>query len=287
MNGSVGPTRPPLPALRAHGAAIPSIGFGTTDFHGEAGVAAVTQALTLGYRLIDAARKYGTEAEVGEGMRTSGVPREEIFLITKVSHENLRRADFERSVDASLAALGVDYVDLLLVHWPNPAIPLDETMRVLAQHRRSGVARHIGVSNFTTALLDEAVRLCPEPLAVNEVEFHPYLDQRKVHAACRQHGMALIGYCPFMRGGDILRDPILGEIAAAHGRAPAQIILRWIVENGDVAPIPKSANPARMRENLAVFDFALAPGEFERIAALRALNRRRANPPHAPVWDAP
>lgn len=278
---------PPLPRLHAHGAAIPAIGFGTTDLKGEAGVAIVASALRSGHRLIDAARKYWTEVEVGKGMRASGVPREQIFLVTKVSHENLRTADFERSVEGSLKDLDVSYVDLLLVHWPNPQIPLAETMQVLAKQRRNGVAKHIGVANFTTTLLDEAARLCPEPLCVNEVEFHPYLDQRKVYAACRRHGMALIGYCPFMRGGDILADPIIEEIARARGRTPAQIILRWITQNEGVAPIPKSTRPERLRENLAIFDFTLSAEEFARIAALRAKHRRRANPPHAPIWDEP
>ncbi|MBX6425460.1 MAG: aldo/keto reductase [Variibacter sp.] len=276
-----------MPRLYAHGAAIPAVGFGTTDLKGDAGREIVATALRLGHRHIDTARKYGTEVEVGDGIRASGVPREEIFLTTKVSHENLRAADFARSVEGSLKDLRVDYVDLLLVHWPNPQIPLAETMQALATAKRRGLTRHIGVANFTTALLAEAVRLCPEPLAVNEVEFHPYLDQRKLHAACRRHGMVLIGYCPFMRGGDILDDPVIGEIAAARSRTPAQIILRWITQNEGVAPIPKSTRPERLRENLAIFDFTLTDEEFERIGALRAKNRRRANPPHAPVWDTP
>jgi diketogulonate reductase-like aldo/keto reductase len=287
-------TRVKLPLIHANGAAIPALGFGTAGIayggpgmEGDAGVRLVAQALRDGHRHIDAARKYGTEKEVGQGIRASGVPREELFLITKVSHENLRTTDFERSVEESLRELNVDYVDLLLVHWPNPAIPLAETMQVLAKQKRTGIARHIGIANFTTALIEEAVKLCPEPLVANEVEFHPYLDQRKVYAATRRHGMALIGYCPFMRGGDILNDPVIGEIAKAHGRAPAQVILRWITQNEGVAPIPKSTKPERHREFLAIFDFALTQGEFDRIAALRVNNRRRANPAHAPVWDTP
>jgi 2,5-diketo-D-gluconate reductase B len=286
-------SRTKLPLIHANGAAIPALGFGTAGgtyggpMEGEAGVRLVAEALKLGHRHVDAARKYGTEKEVGQGIRASGVPREEIFLISKVSHENLRTADFERSVQESLRDLDVDYLDLLLVHWPNPKIPLDETMQVLAKQKRTGIARHIGIANFTTTLIDEAVKLCPEPLVANEVEFHPYLDQRKVHAATRRHGMALIGYCPFMRGGDILEDPVIGEIAKAHGRVPAQVILRWITQNDGVAPIPKSTRPERHREFLAIFDFELTREEFDRIAAMRVKHRRRADPPHGPVWDTP
>ncbi|MBN8919947.1 MAG: aldo/keto reductase [Rhizobiales bacterium] len=283
-----------MPLIHANGAAIPALGFGTAGIayggpgmEGDAGVRLVAQALRDGHRHIDAARKYGTEKEVGQGMRASGVPRDEMFLISKVSHENLRTADFEKSVEESLRDHDDDYLDLLLVHWPNPAIPLEETMQALAKQKRTGIARHIGIANFKTALIEDAVRLCPEPLVANEVEFHPYIDQSKVHAATRKHGMALIGYCPFMRGGDILNDPVIGEIAKAHGRAPAQVILRWITQNDGLAPIPKSTKPERHREFLAIFEFELTKDEFDRIAALRSKNQRRANPPHAPVWDKP
>jgi diketogulonate reductase-like aldo/keto reductase len=285
--------RSKIPLIHANGAAIPALGFGTAGgsyggpMEGEAGVRLVADALKLGHRHIDAARKYGTEKEVGQGIRASGVAREELFLVTKVSHENLRAADFERSVEESLRELDVAYFDLLLIHWPNPQIPLAETMQALAKQKRTGIARHIGIANFTTALIEQAVQLSPEPLVANEVEFHPYLDQRKVHAATRKHGMAVIGYCPFMRGGDILDDPVIGEIAKAHGRAPAQVILRWITQNDGVAPIPKSTKPKRHREFLAIFDFELSKEEFDRIAVLRANHRRRADPPHAPVWDVP
>jgi len=155
---------------------IPAIGIGSSPLTGGLNKEAIVAALKAGYRHIDTARKYGTEPAVGEGMRASGVPRQDIFLTTKVSHENLRPDDFARSVDASLEALKVDYVDLLLVHWPNPEIAVPEYMPALAKAKRQGLARHIGVANFTTKLLDQAVALCPEPLVALQAEYHPYLD---------------------------------------------------------------------------------------------------------------
>src|SRR4051812_47740386 len=169
---------PSIPTLAAHGAEMPAIGFGTSGLPDPA--AAVAAALAAGYRHLDAARKYGTEEGVGEGIRAAKLPREALFITTKVSHENLRPADFARSVDTSLKALGVSHVDLLLVHWPNPEVPLGDTMGALARAKRQGLARHVGVANFNIAMLDEAIQLCPEPLVNLQVEYHPYLDQSKM-----------------------------------------------------------------------------------------------------------
>jgi 2,5-diketo-D-gluconate reductase B len=272
-----------VPKLTAHGADIPAIGFGTSGLVGPVGEL-VAHALRGGYRHIDAARKYGTEDGVGEGIRAAKIPRTELFITTKVSHENLRAADFARSVDESLTALGVDYVDLLLVHWPNAAIPLAETMAALARARRDGLARHVGVANFNIAMVDEAARLCPEPLVTLQAEFHPYLDQTKVLEVLRRRGMVLTGYCPLGRGR-LIDDPVIGEIARAKGRSVAQIALRWSAQQG-VIPIPRSSNPRRIAENLAVFDFTLSDDEMARIAARRRPDGRIANPAgRAPAWD--
>jgi len=274
---------PSVPTLAAHGAAIPAIGFGTSGLGGGA-AAAVAQALRAGYRHLDAARKYGTEEGVGEGIRIAGVPREALFITTKVSHENLRAVDFARSVEQSLAALGVGHVDLLLVHWPNAAIPLGETMAALARAKRDGLARHLGVANFNIALLDEAIRLCPEPLVTLQAEFHPYLDQATLLDACRRRGLVLTGYCPLGRGR-LIGDRAIGEIARAHSRTVAQIALRWAIQRG-VVPIPRSSNPERIAENLDVFGFALSEDEMARIAALKRRDGRIADPAgRAPAWD--
>jgi 2,5-diketo-D-gluconate reductase B len=274
---------PKIPKLSAHGAEIPAIGFGTSSL-GDCGEIVAT-ALKLGYRHIDTAWKYGTERGVGAGIRASGVPRGEIFLTTKVSHEYLRRDDFARSVDESLANLGVDFVDLLLVHWPNPEIPLAEPIAALAQAKRAGLARHVGVANFNIALLDEAIRLCPEPLVTLQAEYHAHLDQTKLTQACRERGMIFTAYCPLGRGR-LLRDGVLADIAARKGRPLAQIALRWLIQQGNIVAIPRSSNAKRMAENLAVFDFTLSADEMARIAALKRPDGRIANPVgRVPPWD--
>jgi 2,5-diketo-D-gluconate reductase B len=274
---------PAIPKLSARGAEIPAVGFGTSSL-GNCGEI-IAHALKAGYRHIDTAWKYGTERGVGEGMRASGVPRSEIFLTTKVTHEYLRADDFARSVDESLKNLDVDYVDLLLVHWPNPEIPLSEPMPALAKAKRQGLARHIGVANFTIALLDEAIRLCPEPLVNLQAEYHPHLDQTKLLEACRRRGLIFTAYCPLGRGR-LLRDPVLADIAARKGRPLAQIALRWLVQQGNIIPIPRSSDPKRMAENLAIFDFALTDEEMKRISALKRPDGRIADPVgRAPAWD--
>jgi diketogulonate reductase-like aldo/keto reductase len=255
---------------------MPALGFGTSPLTGGLSADTVLAALKAGYRHIDTARKYGTERGVGEAMRVSGVPRNDIFLTTKVSHENLRAGDFAKSVDESLAALGVDYVDLLLIHWPNPDIALSETMPALAKAKRQGLARHIGVANFNSALLEQAIKLCPEPLAALQAEYHPYLDQSKLLAAVRRHKLVFIAYCPLGRGR-LFGDPVLAEIAGKRGRSVAQIALRWLLQQ-DVAAIPFSSKPQRIADNFNVFDFTLDVDEMKRIAALKRSDGRVANP---------
>ena len=271
------------PTLSAHGAEMPAIGFGTSSLGNCAEI--VANALELGYRHIDTAWKYGTERGVGDGIRASRVPRGEIFLTTKVSHEYLRTDDFARSVEESLSNLRVDFVDLLLVHWPNPEIPLSEPIAALARAKRQGLARHIGVANFNIAQLDEAIRLCPEPLVTLQAEYHAHLDQAKLLEACRRRGLIFTAYCPLGRGR-LLRDPVLADIAARKGRPLAQIALRWLVQQGNIVPIPRSSNPKRMAENMNVFDFSLTEDEMKQISALKRPDGRIANPAgRAPAWD--
>jgi len=273
-----------VPNVSARGAEIPVIGFGTSQL-GDCGEI-VANALKVGYRHIDTAWKYGSEKGVGEGIRASGVPRKDIFLATKVSHEYLRAADFARSVDESLKNLQVDYVDLLHVHWPTiDDIPLAETMGALAKAKRDGLARHVGVANFNIALVKEAMRLCPEPLVTLQAEYHPYLDQSKVLAFCRQAGLIFTAYCPLGRGR-LFKDPVISEIALSKGKTIAQVALRWQVQQGNIAPIPRSSNPVHMAESLDVFNFSLTDDEMRRIHALARPDGRIANPKgRAPPWD--
>jgi diketogulonate reductase-like aldo/keto reductase len=267
------------------GGKIPALGFGTSPLTGGLSAETVLAALKAGYRHIDTGRKYGTEGAVGEAMRASGLARDEIFLTTKVSHENLKPADFARSVEQSLAALKVDYLDLLMIHWPNPEIPPSVAVPALARAKQQGLARHIGVANFNTTLLEEAVRISPEPIAVLQAEYHPFLDQSKLLAAARKHGMVFVAHCPLARGR-LFDDPVLTEIAKARGRSIAQIALRWLVQQ-NVAAIPFSSKPERIADNFNVFDFALGDDEMKRITALKSKAIRIANPVErvAGGWD--
>jgi len=270
--------------LAAHGAKMPAIGFGTMELpHRPAEL--VAAAIMAGYRHIDTARKYGTEERVGEGIRASGIARNELFITTKVTEENAREADFLHSAETSLKTLGLDHVDLLLVHWPQPKVPFAETLGALAKAKRSGLTRHIGVSNFTLAMLDEAVRVCPEPLVTNQIEYHAYLPQDRMIAELRRHGMVLTAYCPVARG-QLLNDPIVGEIAKARSKTHAQICLRWLIQQPMVAAVPRALEEVHIAEDLDVFDFSLSDDEMRRISALRSRNIRIADPPErAPKWD--
>jgi 2,5-diketo-D-gluconate reductase B len=274
--------------VEANGARIPAIGLGTMTLMDAVCVQAVEAALRLGYRHVDTAERYGNEAAVGEGLaqglRSAGLKREDIFVTTKVYHDKLAAADFQRSFDDSLRKLKLAFVDLLLIHWPNPAVPLAETLGALCQAKRDGRARHVGVANFTTALLDQAMKVSTEPLVTNQIEVHPFLDQGKVLAACRNYGIAVTAYCPLARG-KVPGNEVLQRVGEAHGKSSSQIALRYLIEQG-IIPIPRTASPDHLAANLAVFDFSLAPAELAEINRLKKPDGRVVNPPHAPRWDA-
>ncbi len=273
--------------VEANGATIPAIGLGTMTLKGDVCVGAVETALRLGYRHVDTAERYGNETEVGEGLarglRSAGLRREHVFVTTKVYHDRLAAADFQRSFDESLQKLKLPWVDLLLIHWPNPKVPLAETLGVLCRAKRDGRTKHVGVANFPTALLQEAVKLASEPLVTNQIEVHPFLDQQKVLAACRRHGLAVTAYCPLARG-KVPGDATLEGIGKAHGRSPSQVALRFLVQQG-IIPIPRTANPDHLAANLAVFDFSLSDAEMAAIGRLKQPGGRVVDPPHAPKWD--
>jgi diketogulonate reductase-like aldo/keto reductase len=275
---------PKASVLTANGAKMPAVGFGTMEFPGRC-AELVTHAIKVGYRHIDTARKYGTEEQVGEGIRASGIARDDLFVTTKVTELDAREADFLRSAETSLKALGLDHVDLLLVHWPQPQVPFTETLGALAKAKRRGLTRHIGVSNFTLAMLEEAVRVCPEPLVTNQVEYHAYLPQDRMLAALKRHGMILTAYCPVARG-QLLDDPTVGAIAKAHGKTAAQVCLRWLVQQPMVAAVPRALEERHVDEDLDLFDWSLSDDEMRRLSALRSRNVRIADPPErAPKWD--
>jgi diketogulonate reductase-like aldo/keto reductase len=255
-----------MPAIAAHDARIPMVGLGTWELHGRNCARLVEQALRLGYRHIDTAEIYENERDVGEGLHASGVPRADIFLTTKIWPAHFAPRELERATKDSLVRLRVSEVDLLLLHWPNPQIPLAETLQALCGVKRAGLARHIGVSNFTIALMQDAVRLATEPLVCNQVEAHVFLDQSKVIAACRELGLAVIAYSPIARGGT-KSDAVLTAIGKRHGKSAVQVALRYLVQQ-DIAVIPRTSRVERMSENLAIFDVTLSEAEMSEIAAL-------------------
>jgi 2,5-diketo-D-gluconate reductase B len=274
------------PKLSAHGAKIPALGYGTMLFpEPERAVELILHALTSGYRHIDTARKYGSEQWVGEAIRESGLPREDVWVTTKVTEENAKADDFARSVDISLETLGLDHVDLLLIHWPQPNVPLEETLGALAKAKRDGLARYIGVSNFTIPLLDEAVVKCSEPLITNQIEYHAYIRQDRLIAACRKYGLLVTCHAPLARGA-MLNDPVIVKIAVTHDKTPAQVALRWLVQQPDVAIVPRALEFSEIEENIGVFDFALSDAEMVSIVGLQENNLRIINPEmRRPVWD--
>jgi 2,5-diketo-D-gluconate reductase B len=276
-----------MSVVEANGARIPAIGLGTLGLKDAVCVDAVNAALRLGYRHIDTAERYGNEAEVGEGLHqglaAAGFKRDDVFVTTKVYHDKLAAADFERSLDESLRKLRLPFVDLLLIHWPNPKVPLAETIGALCKAKRERKTRHIGVANFTTRLLDEAAKLATEPLATNQIEVHPFLDQTKVIAACRRHGLSVTAYCPLARG-KVPGNELLERIGKAHGKSSAQVSLRYLLQQGMIV-IPRTAKPEHLAANLAASDFTLSDAEMRDIDGLKRSDGRVVNPPHAPQWD--
>jgi diketogulonate reductase-like aldo/keto reductase len=272
--------------VKANGANIPAIGLGTWTLTDEAATRLVASAIQAGYRHVDTAAMYENEEAVGAGLRASGTPRSEVFLTTKVRPDDIADGDLQRSVEASLKRLQVDQVDLALIHWPSKVIPLAESIRALNEVKDRGLARHIGVSNFTVAMVDEAVALSRHPLACNQVEYHPFLNQDRVLAACRKHGMAVVSYCPLARGAELFPEPAVTAAAGRHGKTPAQIVLRWQVQQEGVVAIPRSSNPERIAQNLRVFDFVLEADEMAALDALRARHHRICDFGFSPEWDA-
>ena len=273
------------PVVEAHGARIPLIGLGTWNLRGSTCVRMVEQALRLGSRHVDTAEMYDNEREVGEGLRASGLPRGQVFITTKIWPSHFAARELERAAKESLARLQLAEVDLLLLHWPNPQIPLRETLSALSKVKRMGLARHIGISNFTVALIEEAARLAEEPLICNQVEVHPFIDQSKVIAACRRQGMATVAYSPVARGG-VKSDKLLARIAKAHGKSAAQLSLRFLVQRGIVV-IPRTSRVERLSENLAIFDFVLSEAEMAEIARLARRDGRIVDYAYSgsPNWD--
>jgi 2,5-diketo-D-gluconate reductase B len=268
--------------IEAKGFKIPIVGLGTWALRGRECARLTEQAIRLGYRHIDTAQMYDNEAEVGEGVRATGL-RDQVMVTTKVQPTLLAPADLERSVKQSLAKLRFDAIDLLLIHWPNPRVPLSETLGAMAKMKREGYVRQIGVSNFTVDLLAEANKVTTEPLVCNQVECHPFLDQDKVIAACRKAGMAVVAYSPIARGG-ATGNKVLERIGKAHGKSAAQVSLRWLTQQGIVV-IPRTSKIERLEENFNILDFKLSDAEMKEIAGLARGGGRIVDWTWSPEWD--
>jgi len=274
-----------MQTVTANGGRIPSLGLGTYGMTGPALSKIIPAALNAGFRHIDTAQIYANEADVGEGVAASGLPRSEVFITTKVWVSNYTPAQFALSVDESLRKLRTDHIDLLLLHWPSNAVPLADQIGALNETVRSGKVRHIGVSNFNRALMTEAIRLSDVPLVANQFEYHPYLDQRLLLSATRDAGLSVIAYCA-MAIGRVFTDPTLKEIAAQRGKGVSQIVIRWLVQQDGVVALSRSTNPYRLADNAAVLDFELSPEEMVAIGRLSQPGSRIVNPPGlAPDWD--
>jgi diketogulonate reductase-like aldo/keto reductase len=271
--------------IDGNGANIPALGFGTWTLTGEEAVRLVAHAIEVGYRHIDTAAMYDNEEAVGEGIRASGIDRQQIFVTTKVWYPDIGDGDLQASVEASLKRLGLDSVDLALIHWPSKSIPLAQSIKALNEVHDSGLARNIGVSNFTVGHIEEAVAHSTTPLACNQIEYHPFLDQDAVLATCRKHGLGVVSYCPLYRGGPLFAHQTIKGLMAKHDRTAAQIVLRWHVQQDGVAAIPRSKTPKRIIENLQIFDFELAEADMAAITALKERSMRLCDYDFSPDWD--
>jgi 2,5-diketo-D-gluconate reductase B len=244
---------------------VPRLGLGTWQMTGRECIDGVADALRLGYRHLDTARMYRNEREVGRGLAESGVPRDDVWITTKVWHTDAAADRVRCSVESSLRDLGVDRVDLLLLHWPTDRVPLHETLGALTELRDQGLAREIGVSNFAPPLLREALDLAP--VFADQVEYHPREPQDELLDLCRERDVMLTAYSPFGHGR-LLREPVLREVGEAHGKSPAQVLLRGLLDQPQVSVIPKAATHDKRVANLDVFDFELSDDERARVAAI-------------------
>ncbi|MFP4352541.1 MAG: aldo/keto reductase [Puniceicoccaceae bacterium] len=263
------------------GTPVPALGFGTFELKGAICRNAVAEAIETGYRHLDTARAYGNEVEVGEAVRDTGFPRGQLFITTKVWREDLSPHGIRSAVEGSLNALRTDYLDLVLIHWPNPATSLEESIETFRIFQEAGKILHYGVSNFPSALFEEACVY--GDIFCNQVEYHPLLKQDKVLAGVRRRKAALTAYSPLAQG-EAIGYPELEAIGERHGKSSEQVALRWLIEQDNVLVIPRSSNPDHIQNNFDIFDFGLDAEDKDRIAKLPK-DKRQINPSFAPEWD--
>jgi diketogulonate reductase-like aldo/keto reductase len=255
-----------MESIDVQGVSVPALGLGTWQLTGPDCTETVQTALEMGYRHVDTAQAYGNERQVGMGIDAADVDREDIFLVTKLAGGNRDARSVRRSTRESLHKLGTDYLDCLLIHWPNTPWMADlaETLGAMNDLVDEGLVEHIGVSNFSPDLLAEARDLSTAPILTDQVQYHPYWDQRELLDYCRIHDVLLTAYSPLARGG-VLDDPALVTIGNRYDKSPAQVALRWLVQQDGVAAIPKASSRKHLEANLAIFDFELTDEEMARI----------------------
>lgn len=262
---------------------IPKLGFGTFNLKGRQALGVLEFALDVGYRHFDTAQMYENEGVIGKVLASTDVPRKRLFVTTKVWHTNLSKKDFLPSVEESLKKLQLDYVDLLLIHWPAQEIPLEESLEELAKAREKGLTKLVGVSNFNVDLLERVEKFGLE-IACNQFEYHAFLNQDELLKRTREIGCFATAYAPLAKG-QVADEPVLNKIALKHRVSAAQVALRWLVQQKDVVAIPKSSQLIRIKQNFDVFNFELSDSEMQEIDALRSKNKRLIDPEFAPVWD--
>lgn len=273
-----------MEAITANGLHMPRLGLGTFRMEGAICQAAVEAGLAIGYRHLDTAEMYANEDAVGAAIRTSGVKRADIHLTTKVWNDHLRPEQMRAAMAASLRKLGTEYIDLYLIHWPSPHMDLGAAMRGLSALQQDGTARRIGVANFPTSLLRRAIEEFGAAIAAVQFEYHAMLRQPALLAYLRGRGIPVIAYSPLAKG-ELASAPTMRCIAAKHGATPAQVALRWLLDQPDVAVIPKSSHEPRLRENMGALNLRLDEADRAAIEALPK-DRRTVNPGFASPWDA-
>ena len=275
-----------IPHITRKDTNMPCVGLGTMFYpEPKKAVDLIKHAIDYGYTHIDTARKYGSENWVGEAIKLADISRDNLWVTTKVTEDNAKPYDFRKSLETSLSALNLDYVDLLLIHWPSRSVPVKDTVRALNDAKEEGLALNIGISNFTVSLIEEAVHYSKSELFCNQIEYHAYINQDKVLDACDKYGILVTCHVPLARG-KILNDPIIKFIAQKHNKSPAQIALKWLLQQSRISVVPRALSYKEIEENINIFDFNLSEDDMSQISTLRSNNLRIVDPEvRRPIWD--